>query len=312
MLIGLPLTLWAEAIATAVYLRNRLPNRSIRKSTHYEFLYHKKPSINHLRPYGTKVFVHLPEEKRLPGTKQMPRVIEGYLIGYTSSDKIYRIYIPSKHNVSKTRQIHWTTKTITPLGSTSMEPPITEESYVKVKPISSPLALTFDGKPIKQEPGVTTTKPTFQTTTKKPSLGVPVPPRKSGRISNRPTISYLGQQAQTPSIIIPDEDPTTYNQAIESSLRNQWTLAMDDEINALKKNKTFEVIDKPIGRNIVRSKWVFKTTKNADGTLERFRARAVAQGFSQARGFDFEDTFAPVIRYESLRLLIAICARNKW
>jgi len=87
---------------------------------------------------------------------------------------------------------------------------------------------------------------------------------------------------------------------------------MIDEINALKKNKTFDVVNKPIGRNIVSSKWVFKPKRNADGTLERFRARATAQGFSQAPGFHFEDTFAPVIRYESLRLLLAICARNRW
>jgi len=87
---------------------------------------------------------------------------------------------------------------------------------------------------------------------------------------------------------------------------------MNDEINALKKNNTFDVVNKPIGRNIVGSKWVLKTKKNADGTLERFRARAVAQVFSQAPSCNFEDTFAPFIRYESLRLLIAICARNKW
>jgi len=87
---------------------------------------------------------------------------------------------------------------------------------------------------------------------------------------------------------------------------------MNDVINALKKNKTFDVVNKPIGRNIVGSKWVFKNKKNADGTLERFRARAVAQGFSHALGFDFEDTCAPVIRYELLRLLLAICARNRW
>ena len=87
---------------------------------------------------------------------------------------------------------------------------------------------------------------------------------------------------------------------------------MNDEINALKKNKTFEVVDKPIGRIIVGSKWVFKTKRNADGTLERYRARAVAERLSQAPGFDLEDTFTPVICYESLRLLLALCARNKW
>jgi len=86
---------------------------------------------------------------------------------------------------------------------------------------------------------------------------------------------------------------------------------MNDEIIALKKNKTFDIVNKPIAHNIVASKWAFKTKQNADGTLERFRARAVAQGFSQAPGFDFEDTFASAIWYELLRLLIAICARNK-
>ena len=115
---------------------------------------------------------------------------------------------------------------------------------------------------------MTTTKPTFQTTTKTPFLVAPAPPRKSGRISNHPTISYKGEQARTASSKISDKDSTTYNQAIKSSLKEQWTFAMDHKINALKKNKTFEVIDKRIGRNIVGSKWVFKTKKNADGTLE--------------------------------------------
>jgi len=87
---------------------------------------------------------------------------------------------------------------------------------------------------------------------------------------------------------------------------------MYDEIIALKKNETFHVANKPIGPNIVGSKWIFKTKNNADGTLERLEARAIGQGFSQAPGLDLEDSFAPVIRYESLRLLIARYARNKW
>jgi len=87
-------------------------------------------------------------------------------------------------------------------------------------------------------------------------------PRKSGRIT-RPPI-HFGRNAEE----IPDEDPTTYRQAINSSLRDQWTSAINDQITALRKNNTFEVVDKPIGQNIIDSKWVFKTKKNADGTLE--------------------------------------------
>jgi len=105
---------------------------------------------------------------------------------------------------------------------------------------------------------------------------------------------------------IPDEDPTTYRQAVNSSLKGECTAAMNDEIIAPKKNKTSDVVNKPIGQNIVGSKWVFKTKQNADGTLERFRARPVVQGFSQGPGFNFKDTCAPVMRYESLHLLIVI------
>jgi len=301
LLTGLPMALWAEAIATAVYLRNRISNRSIGKKTPYESLYNKKPSINHLRPYGTKCSVHLPEEKRQPGTKLLPRAIEGYLIGYTSSDKIYRVYIPSQHKVTETRQIQWTNKTIIPLETTAMEPLLAEKTYTKDQGSTTTTTTTYEKD---------STLPYQQPT--HPPLDVTGPlsdkegPRKSGRVTCPQT--HFARNTKK----MPDEDPTTYRQAVNSSLKERWTLAMDDEINALKRNNTFSVVDKPTGRNIAGSKWVFKTKKNADRTLERFRARAVAQGFSQAPGFDFEDTFAPVIRYESLRLLLAICARNKW
>jgi len=295
------MALWAEAIATAVYLRNRIPNRSIGKTMPYESLYNKKPSINYLRPYGNKCFVHLPEEKRQPGTKLLPWAIEGYLIGYTSSDKIYRVYIPSQHKVTETRQIHWTNKTIIPLETTTMEPLLAEKTYTKDQGSTTTTTTTCEKD---------STLPYQQPTHPPLHLTGPLPdkegPRKSGRVTRPPT--YFGRNTKE----MPDEDPTTYRQAVNSSLKEQWTSAIDDEINALKKNNTFDVVDKLTGRNIVGSKWVFKTKRNADGTLERFRARAVAQGFSQAPGFDFVDTFAPVIRYESLRLLLAICARNKW
>jgi len=69
----------------------------------------------------------------------MPFAIEGYRIAYTFSDKIYRIHIPSQHKVTETQQIHWTTKTITPLEIT-MEPLLAEESYATVYPLSHPIA----------------------------------------------------------------------------------------------------------------------------------------------------------------------------
>jgi len=69
----------------------------------------------------------------------MPRAIEGYLIGYTSSDTIYRIYIPSQHKVTETQQLYWTTQAIASLGTTTMEPLLAKDTYATVYPLSRPL-----------------------------------------------------------------------------------------------------------------------------------------------------------------------------
>jgi hypothetical protein len=87
---------------------------------------------------------------------------------------------------------------------------------------------------------------------------------------------------------------------------------MDDELKSLKENDVWDVIPKPVRRKIVASRWVFKAKGNAQGEVERYIARLVAKGFSQIGGQDYDEIFAPVIRYDSLRLLFAISARKGW
>jgi len=228
-----------------------------------------------------------------------------------------------------------------------MEPLLAKETYATVDPLSRPLPTIKVEKEMDQDLNRPINPPTseefalpqkrFSETPEPPATPlpalpeehrqnmppapvgpteeIPAPSRLSGRISTQLSISYkqqLGHRVQHATSEIPDEDPTTYREAVNSSLKGEWTSAINDEIIALKKNKTLDVVNKPIRWNIVGSKWVFKTKKNADGTLERFQARAIVQGRSPAPGFDFEDTLAPVIQYESLRLPIAICLRNKW
>ena len=87
---------------------------------------------------------------------------------------------------------------------------------------------------------------------------------------------------------------------------------MDDEIQSLKENGTWEEVDPPAGRRIVDSKWVYKIKQKADGSIERYKARVVAKGFSQQFGSDYEETFARVARYDSFKLLLAIAAHMGW
>jgi len=102
---NVPASLWAEAFNWACYIKDRLPHSALMDKTSYEVLFQKKPTISHLRPFYTKCYVHIPEEKRAVGSKLDAHALEGYLIGYMETTRIFRIYIPSQHKVDAYRQV---------------------------------------------------------------------------------------------------------------------------------------------------------------------------------------------------------------
>lgn len=109
--------------------------------------------------------------------------------------------------------------------------------------------------------------------------------------------------------ITPAGDPNTYEYAVSAPDRELWQMAMEEEIQCLNDNGTWELCDLPKDRKTVKCRWVYVTKRDTQGNAARHRARLVAKGFSQAEGIDYEETFAPVARLDSLRLLLAIAAR---
>lgn len=85
---------------------------------------------------------------------------------------------------------------------------------------------------------------------------------------------------------------------------------MDKEFNSLQQNNAWELVDLLKGKKVVRNKWVYKVKKDADGNTSRYKAR-VAIGFTQKHGVDYEETFSPVIRYSTLRMLFALATELK-
>ena len=108
-----------------------------------------------------------------------------------------------------------------------------------------------------------------------------------------------------------EEDPQTFKEAIESRDSLLWKEAIEDEMDSLLQNHTWELTDLPEGAKPISCKWIFKRKFCPDGTIERYKARLVAKGFSQKEGIDFFDIYAPVCRISTIRVLIAWAA-IKW
>ena len=102
------------------------------------------------------------------------------------------------------------------------------------------------------------------------------------------------------------QDPTTLGEALKCEDANKWEAAMEDEYHSLLANGTWELTTLPKDRKAVGCKWVFKTKRDASGEVVRRKARLVARGFSQVQGVDFNETFALVAKFTTIRCVVAL------
>ncbi len=103
-----------------------------------------------------------------------------------------------------------------------------------------------------------------------------------------------------------ESEPLTYEDALSCSSKHKWEEAINSELDSLNENKTWEISKLPEGKNALRTKWVFKIKSNSNNEPERYKARLVAKGFDQVEGIDYSETFSPVVKIQSIRVLLAI------
>lgn len=358
--------LWAEAVRTATYLKNIAGHAAV-LNTPYEALLHEKPSIAHLRPFGQRVYVHIPVEARKPGTKLLHRAERGYFVGYGKSRSIYRIYVPDRSAVVESKDVKFAPFSDPSQHSfelsndedsddaqiTAPSHPTREMSAVTTHP-SSPVQRSLPetgpgtpttprmagswGSPSRIPTPTSSPRPRRytvrrdETSTEASRSSQPPPSSQSsvttraGRtvIPSRKAREALGMHVHTDDDASPfeevrafvtqlaesDDVPANIAQARKSPDWPLWKAAIQRELDSHAANGTWKIV-KDIPAKMIGCRWVFAIKVDADGN-KTYKARLVAQGFSQIQGIDFEDTYAPVVRYDSLRLLIRLAILFGW
>ena len=109
-------------------------------------------------------------------------------------------------------------------------------------------------------------------------------------------------------ILLTEKEPSTFEEAMSTPDAPYWKEAVNSEFDSIMQNHTFYIMDLPEGFKALGCKWIFKTKLKADGTIDKYKARLVVQGFRQKEGLDFFDTYSPVSRITSIRTIICIAA----
>jgi hypothetical protein len=109
--------------------------------------------------------------------------------------------------------------------------------------------------------------------------------------------------------LLSDSDPMTFEEAVKSE---KWKQAMNQEMQAIERNDTWELTVLPSGSKTIGVKWVFKTKVNENREVDKYKARLVAKGYCQQYGIDYAEVFAPVACLDTIRIVISLAAQHNW
>ena len=301
---GLPPTLWGETATTACYLRNFSPVTG-KDKTPWELFYGSRPNLSTLRAFGSRVYVHVPKEKR---NKLAPRSEVGVLVGYPLGVKGYRVYMGG-NRVQVTRDVIFDERVNAAKPSyTSCEPlvlPFDDDGdddsslggALNPAPTPAPAAAP-DPAPVNDEGFIDPGSP-------------PPAPRKSSRGNlGKPPGDWWKSTSSQLALSAQIVEPATMHEALSGELGEKWQEAMDEKMASLLENGTWVLEYPPAGVQPIPVKWVYKVKRDTAGNIERFKARLVAKGYRQQEGIDYNEVFAPVSKYATFRSLCAVVAAN--
>ena len=305
--------LWAEAINTACYTINRVFLRPGTAKTPYELWKGKKPNVSHFHIFGSTCFI-LRDREHIGKFDAKSDI--GVFLGYSINSRAYRVY-------------NMRTQTVMESANVVVDDFKDFSEYSTEEPISS----LFEASGAADPQNVATSTGAVEATMENvaPSIEEPetstmnehrhsitdqIQREPSSRVKlNHPADLILGNLDESMvtrrrytnlihfvcfvSLI----EPKNVKEALGDEA---WILAMQEELDQFTRNNVWKLVPRPTDANVIGTKWIFKNKSDEFGNIVRNKARLVAQGYTQVEGIDFDETFAPVARLESIRLLLSI------
>lgn len=343
MLFGMkvPLRFWTEATQYAVHILNQSPTAILGEVTPSEKWSNHKPSVEHLRVFGCLAYAMVPYDKR---TKLEEKSIMCVMFGVSKESKAYRLYDPTTKKIIISKDVkfdegkswNWeeeiedgeVLRDVTDVEEETQaedreEPqetqPDTGETQGDQEDAGTDQA--DEGEAAGADRGSTHAEETTNEEVQ-PRLSGGSGTNRAGRNTQKPTwmkdyvcegLSMIIEEEEEENefmvLFVGDDDPETFEEAVR---HENWRLAMDVEIKSIIENNTWELVDLPDGAKVIGVKWVFKTKFNEKGAIDKFKARLVAKGFHQTHGVDFHEIFAPVARWDTIRLILGLAAQQGW
>ncbi|CAL1698121.1 unnamed protein product [Somion occarium] len=333
---GLPKSLWGDAIQYAAYIINRTPTRSLPNNrTPHEVHTGNIPSVAHLRIFGCKAYAHVPTEKR---RKLDSKSFECMFIGFAENQKAYKLLHHPSDRVHTSRDVRFDEGEDSKITRVEIEPEApTEDNHEKSPktPASSAHSTCPTVEEVTDESEVNAMLEEVPDDKSEDEVDVPpplpvqcAPLRRSTRRTKEPirdddshfkVSSYnwtakkerrwtelsldqdpVGNSDQQANCMTLTDEPQTYEEAISGPNSQDWLAACAEELKVFVEKELFDEVQRPRNRRVVGCKWVFRHKYGPDGQIERYKARLVAQGFTQIHGVDYNETFAPVTKFNSI------------
>ena len=283
---GLPEKYWAEAVETVSYIRNRTPTSALAgNKTPLEVWSGRKPDVSHMRVFGCMAYAHVPEKLR---QKLDQKAVKLRFVGYSVHSKGYRLLDERTSQVYTRRDVIFNEQDF---GRSTKKP--TRSDGPETVEVQSKSDTEPEPEEHEEPPQRRHSERTRQT------------PVRYGRDE------YIAASAQHVAYAACQiTEPQTMEEALSDELSDEWKQAADSEYHSLMENETWELVPLPKGRKPIGSRWVFKVKYGSNGEIKRFKARVVAKGYAQKAGIDYEETFSPVVKFQSIRTLLAFAIQN--